>query len=206
MLEAMAALHSRELSADVLALYWAALQAYDLAAIRQALDRHTKNPDSGQFMPKPADVIRMLGGTTEDAAAQAWAKVERAIRRVGGYPDVAFDDAAIHRCIDDMGGWTKLCNGLEADLPFRQRDFTTLYRGYAMRRDVPAYPALLRGRFSVDAEGRGYSNRLPVPQPPVLIGDAERAAQVVKGGQAAPLIAMTQLRLGGNDGFRGSQA
>jgi len=84
MLSAVAAVYGREITPEVTAIYWAALAPYDLAAVRQAFDRHVRNPDAGQFLPKPADLIRMLGGTTADSAMQAWVKVERAIRRVVG--------------------------------------------------------------------------------------------------------------------------
>ncbi|MFO0207809.1 MAG: DUF6475 domain-containing protein, partial [Betaproteobacteria bacterium] len=113
MLSAVAAVYGREITPEVTAIYWAALAPYDLGAVRQAFDRHVRNPDAGQFLPKPADLIRMLGGTTADSAMQAWAKVEKAIRRVGGHESVVFDDALIHRCIDDMGGWVKVCDTLE---------------------------------------------------------------------------------------------
>ena len=184
MLEAVAALYARDLSADVMALYWSALQAFDLAAVRAALDRHVKNPDAGQFFPKPADLIRMLEGTTVDSAAQAWAKCERAMRSVGGHVDVVFDDATIHRVVEDMGGWPKLCMTLEADLPFRAKDFQTLYRGYALRREIPSHPPRLLGRFSTQNLQAGQ----PV-QPPVLVGDAQACERVMLGGttQAARL-------------------
>lgn len=179
MLEALAALYTRELSAGVLALYWNALQAYDLGSVRAAFDRHVKNPDTGQFFPKPADVVRMLEGTTVDAAAHAWAKVERAMRSVGGHVDVVFDDATIHRVVEDMGGWPKLCMTLETDLPFRAKDFQTLYRSYALRREIPSHPPLLIGRFSMQNMQEGH----PV-QPPVLIGDAQACELVRIGGTA----------------------
>lgn len=177
MLQAVADLYGRDLSADVVRLYWHALAAYDLAAVRQAFDRHVKSPDSGQFMPKPADLIRALGGTSADAAMQAWARVERAIRTVGGHESVAFDDALIHRCIDDMGGWPKVCTTREDELPFRARDFQTLYRGFVLRREVPAYPTHLIGRFEAQNRAAGQ----PVAAP-LLIGDPVAARRVMEGG------------------------
>jgi hypothetical protein len=177
MLSAVAAVYGREVTPDVTAIYWAALAPYDLAAVRQAFDRHVKSPDAGQFMPKPADLIRMLGGTSSDAALQAWAKVERAIRRVGGHDSVAFDDPLIHRAIDDMGGWVKLCATTEDELPFRARDFQNLYRGFAMRREIPTYPPHLIGRF----EAQNRQSGQPVA-PPVLIGEPAACRLVLKGG------------------------
>ena len=195
MLTAVAGVYGRDVSPAMIDIYWAALAPYDLAAVRQAFDRHVKSPDSGQLMPKPADLIRMLGGTSQDAAAQAWAKVERAVRRVGGHDSVVFDDPLIHRCVDDMGGWVKLCATLEDDLAFRARDFQNLYRGFAMRREIPAYPRHLIGRFEAQNRQSGH----PVA-PPVLIGDQATCKQVQQlgGGQtlqitraadAVPLLA-----------------
>ncbi len=50
----------------------------------------------------------MLGGSTQDAALAAWSKVDRAVREVGPYQSVAFDDALIHRVLFEMGGWIPL--------------------------------------------------------------------------------------------------
>jgi hypothetical protein len=187
---------ARELTKGVIDLYWNALQTYDLVAVRQAFDRHVKSPDAGQFMPKPADLIRMLGGTTLDAASAAWAKVERAVRRVGGHESVVFDDPLIHRAVDDMGGWPKLCETLEADLPFRQRDFVNLYRGWAMRREVPAYPGHLIGRFEAQNRLEGYK----APEP-VLIGNAQDCLRVRdKGADQVMQITRADQRLLTTDG------
>lgn len=177
MLSAVAEIYGKALTPQLIAIYWQALAPYDLAAVRKALDMHVRNPDTGQYWPKPADVIRMLGGTTEDAALQAWATAERAIRRIGGYESVVFDDPLIHRCIEDMGGWQKLCETLEEELPFRAREFSARYRGYAMRRDIPQYPSHLIGRFEADNSARGYDAPAPV-----LIGDPDACRRVLEAG------------------------
>lgn len=179
MLAAVSQVYGRDLSPGVTAIYWQALRGYELAAVRRAFDRHVKNPDSGQFWPKPADLIRMLDGSTQDAAAVAWAKVVGAIRRVGGYVDVAFDDALIHRIVEEMGGWAKLCDTPEAELPFRMQDFVRLYRGYAGRGECPPYPARLFGRFTVKNFALGVTETELV-----LVGDAAAARAVVEGGAA----------------------
>jgi hypothetical protein len=181
MLAAVAAIYGREMTPEVTAIYFAALAPYDLAAVRQAFDRHVKNPDSGQFMPKPADLIRMLGGTTADSAMAAWTKVERAIRRVGGGNDVVFDDPVIHRAIEDMGGWMKLCAVLEEELPFRAKEFQNYYRGYVARREQPEYPRVLVGMYSTYNSARGYASA-----PPVLIGDVEACRKVMQIGRDGP--------------------
>jgi hypothetical protein len=182
MLTYVGALYGRDVSPGVIDLYWSALAPYDLPAVRQAFDRHVKSPDAGQFMPKPADLIRMMGGTSQDAAMQAWAKVERAVRRVGGHESVVFDDAIIHRCVEDMGGWVKLCATTEEDLPFRARDFQALYRGFAMRREAPPYPAHLIGRF--EAQNRMAGQKVAEP---VLIGNPHDCRQVLRLSTGNPV-------------------
>jgi hypothetical protein len=182
MLTYVGALYGRDMSSGVIDLYWSALQQFDLSAVRQAFDRHVKSPDAGQYMPKPADLIRMLGGTSQDAAMQAWAKVERAVRRVGGHESVVFDDAIIHRCVADMGGWVKLCATTEEDLPFRARDFQALYRGFAMRREAPPYPAHLIGRF--EAQNRMAGQKVAEP---VLIGNPHDCRQVLRLSTGNPV-------------------
>lgn len=182
MLSTVAAIYGREVTPAVTAIYWQALAPYDLAAVRQAFDRHVKNPDSGQFMPKPADLIRMLGGTTEDSAIAAWARVEKAARSVGGYESVVFDDPVIHRAIDDMGGWVKLCATPEDELPFRAKDFQNLYRGFTRRREIPDYPRRLMGKF----EAENLRNGQPVA-PPVLVGDQQTCRLVYRQGVTSTL-------------------
>ena len=186
MLATVGALYSREVSKSLTAMYWQALLPYDLAAVRAAFDRHVKNPDAGQYMPKPADLIRMIAGGTADAALLAWAKVERAIRTVGGHESLVFDDPLIHRAIEQMGGWVKLCETLEKDLPFRAQEFATIYRGYALRREIPAYPAMLVGRFNAQRVQQRFALL-----PPVLVGSREDCERVhrhgVAGGGLVPI-------------------
>jgi hypothetical protein len=156
-LNSVSAMYRQELSPDVVELWWNVLADYDLAAIRQALTRHLRNPDTGQYMPKPADVIKFMCGTTQDAALLAWAKVHAAIRREGSWSDVAFDDPITHAVLQDMGGWIRMCEMLETDVPFRGKEFENRYRAYARQQEVPAgVPAVLIGRATLHNNAHGY--------------------------------------------------
>lgn len=177
--------YGKELSTGNLGLYWEGLRQYDLEAVEKALWAHTQNPDTGQWMPKIADVTKMLLGRTTDQAALAWAKVDSAVRRVGGYSDVVFDDALIHRALFDMGGWLSLMSKTEDDWPFVAREFENRYRGYRMRGEVPEYPPVLIGMANAHNGKEGLRT-----QPPVLIGDQARAAAVMSGGTTKPLLIM----------------
>ncbi|WP_232625655.1 DUF6475 domain-containing protein [Achromobacter deleyi] len=175
--------YAREASVFVFNVWWEAVKAYDLDAVSQAFSRHCANPDSGQFLPKPADVVKMLHGSTQDAALQAWAKVDRAVRGVGTWASVAFDDPLIHRVLHDMGGWSPLGRKEEREWPFLASEFVNRYRGYRGRSERPEYPPILLG----DADA--HNGRIGAEAgTPVLIGDAGRAALVVAGGACRPLV------------------
>jgi hypothetical protein len=194
-----------KLSEFALSLWWGAMEHYTLREVQVGLTRHIQNPDNGQFFPKPADVTRAIGGTTADSAALAWSKVDRAVRSVGGYQDVAFDDAYIHAAIVDMGGWITLCSKNDSEWPFVQREFENRYRGYATRRAVPEYLPVLIGIASASNEVNRHQFRPELrhfKNKPVLIGNPEKAQLVIAGGvecdgavKITRLSGMTELAL-----------
>jgi hypothetical protein len=183
-LSALAEYYGKELSDGVIALYWQGLSQYGIADLEAAIGRHLQNPDTGQWMPKIADIVRMIDGTTQGAAAMAWAKTMRAVGSVGQYQSLAFDDALIHLVIDDLGGWPGICQVEEAELPFLQKRFETIYRAYKMRgSDVPPHRRYLVGVSEIQNGAKGYQ-----PDPPRLVGDLERARAVLSGGSDAPRL------------------
>lgn len=179
--------YGREVSDNLIGMYWQGLQHYDLAAVRDALNRHVANPDSGQFMPKIADISKMLAGTTQDAALRAWAKVDQAMRRVGTYRDVAFDDPLIHRVLHDMGGWVALGNKNEDEWPFVAKEFENRYRGFKARSETPEYPPVLVGIAGMQNRQNGFHN-----DPPMLIGNPAQAQAVIEAGVDKALIGFVQ--------------
>jgi hypothetical protein len=177
------ALYRVDLSPGVAAIWWNALKGYDLVAVQDAFGRHAVNPDTGQFVPKPADVVKMLGGSTLDTAMQAWTKLERGVMRVGPYATVAFDDALIHRVVEDMGGWVQFGGIDEDQWPFTQKEFENRYRGYRARSDTPPYPPKLIGITDGHNEKNGFR-----ASDVVLIGQADKARRVLAGGSDAPRL------------------
>lgn len=182
MLVAVADLYGKSISEFALGLYFKALKDFELPVIQQALERYIKNPDSGQFMPKPADLIRMLQGSSIDSSMAAWAKVDKAVRQVGSYASVVFDDALIHRVIVDMGGWVSLGTKTEDEWPFVQRDFQNLYKGYAHRSEQPEYDPVLIGMSDLHNTSEGFAK-----SPPRLIGDTHQAQLVMQSGTSTQL-------------------
>lgn len=181
--------YEKTLPASVLGLYWEGLRAYDLAAIEKAMWEHTQSPDeAGRWMPKIADIKQKLEGRTQDQASIAWAKVDSAVRKVGTYRDVVFDDALIHRVISEMGGWIQLGSKGNDEWPFVAKEFENRYRGYRMRAENPEFPPVLIGLANSQNAVNGHKG-----QEPVLIGDTKKAQDVMLLGTDKPLLRMQPL-------------
>lgn len=176
-IHALAEYYGKPMSDGVLSLYWQGLDGYDINVIESAIGKHLRNPDNGTWMPKIADIIKMIEGNTADMAVVAWKKVIDAISRVGQYQSIAFDDPLIHAAIDGIGGWPALCQLPETELVFVQKRFEQIYRGYRSRGETPVYPRYLVGVSEIQNAGSGYK-----PSPPRLVGNQERAALVVRNG------------------------
>jgi hypothetical protein len=172
-------------------VWWEAMKQYDLSAVADALNRHCVNPDSGQFAPRPADVVKMLQGSTQDSALVAWSKVDSTIRHKGTYVSVVFDDPVIHRVLLDMGGWVTVGSKDEDEWPFVRNEFVNRYRGYKSRSEVPEYPPVLIGIAEAQNSRSGFHSA-----PPLLVGDAAKAKMVLAAGSAKPLLQFTQASSG----------
>ena len=186
-IEGVHSFYGKEVSAFALDVWWNALRAYDLSAVIDSFNRHLMNPDSGQWLPKPADIVKMFGGRTQDRALMAWSKVDKAVRCVGNYESVAFDDPLIHRVLQEMGGWIGMGQKTEDDWPFVAKEFENRYRGYAMRSETPDYPPVLIGIAQAHNEQKGHKSDLPR-----LIGNAEQAGLVMAGGSKFNLIGFSR--------------
>lgn len=185
---ACAEYYGKDISPSIIGLYWQGLQGFSLGAVKHALTLHMANPDSGQFMPKIADIVRLAEGSGEEAAMIAWTKVDQAVRHIGPYSDVVFDDPIIHRVLSDMGGWISLTEKTDKDWPFIAKEFAVRYRGYRGRGGVTEYPPLLTGIVNAHNVRLGYE-----ATPPALLGDESKARKVLAGGSNARLLSSKPL-------------
>lgn len=177
------AFYRQDCSDFAVSVWWEACKPFDFEAVKGAFNRHAINPDGGQFMPKPADIVRLLQGSSVDGALVAWSKVDKAVRQVGTYATVAFDDPLIHAVLQDMGGWVEMGRKNEDEWPFVAKEFQTRYRGYRTQGGAGEYPRLLVGIAQAQNSQHGFQS-----QPPVLIGAPEAAKAVIRGGSDAPKI------------------
>jgi hypothetical protein len=175
------AFHRQDVSPFALSVWWEACKGFSLEQVRKAVTAHAMDPERGQFVPKPADMVRLLQGTNTDRSLVAWGKVLQAIQRVGAYTSVTFDDPAINLAIVDMGGWVKVCRSDMDELPHVERRFCAAHKAYAARSDTPFPPKLVGEHEQQNLiAGRRVA-------PPVLIGDQKRCQLVLAQGQAERL-------------------
>lgn len=163
--------YGKTLSEFSLSVWWEAMRPFDFAAVKDAMNRHCVNPDNGQFLPRPADVVKLIGGGTQDAALVAWSEVMRAVREQGTYRSVTFADPIINAVIVDMGGWIAIGQIDNDELPFRAKEFENRYRGYRLRGEAPEVRSLL-GIADRDNQARGLGT-----SEPLLIGKRKAIAQ-----------------------------
>lgn len=180
------AFYSKDVSRFALDVWWSACGPFALEQVRKAFTVHAMDPDRGQFAPRPADIVRVLHGTQTDRSLVAWGKVFDAMRSVGAWRSVVFDDGAIHAAISDLGGWPAICALDVEDLPFTQKRFCDLYRAYSAPGSGQHFPAKLAGRAELANTAAGYRS-----EPPVLIGDAEVCRRVLAGGVSGSKTAIS---------------
>lgn len=115
---------------EVLAkMYYELLKNYDYETLEKAcydiLRTHKYNN-----LPKPAEIIEAIEGSTEDKAMVAWQSVIETIRKHDYYWSIEFEDKIIHSCIENLGGWMWLCDQTKDNLKFIMKDFIRMYKTF----------------------------------------------------------------------------
>jgi len=180
----------RELLADVYSFYektftkfamgvwWQAMKPFDFDAVRHALSKHSTTPGQGKYLPKPADIIEIIEGSREDRSLVAWTKVEKAIRTVGPYSSVVFDDPNIHIVIVELGGWINLCKVDNKELPFKRNEFVKRYQAVILSgRYIPCLLCLAGIYELANGLGRPELNQIK------FIGDRVACEAIFSSGE-----------------------
>lgn len=176
-MSAVGELYGKEVSEQFLSVYFEALKPYELRQVRYALNAHVKNPDNGQFLPKPADIIRILDGQGSEKAIDAWKKVMEALRTEGSYRTVVFDDPIIHIAIQTMGGWGSLGRRSD-DVSYMANEFQKYYAHF-FKQKPREWPRKLYGILGNEE--------------PALIGDKDQALCVLAGESDKRLFRVEQM-------------
>ncbi|MDL2268854.1 DUF6475 domain-containing protein [Desulfosarcina sp. OttesenSCG-928-A07] len=129
-------------------------------------------------MPTVADFLEHLGGgSAEDQAEVEAGKVLNAIKRVGAYSSVVFDDPITQAVVaKTFGGWVMLCQecGVEETEKWFRHGFVKSWAAYK-RQGIRQY-GHLPGIIETQNASSGYLGLVPDP---VMIGDRTKALAVL---------------------------
>ncbi|WP_290925028.1 DUF6475 domain-containing protein [Halodesulfovibrio sp.] len=185
-MKGMCELHNRAASKPMLKMYFFALAKFDIEDVLRAF---VEAVSATKFFPKPAEIIELIQGSPEDVAEFEASKVVNAVRRVGGYRSVAFDNPTTAAVIEyAFGGWAKFCcEFLDANEKWFRKEFCNTYAAFA-RRGVQHFGELA-GRAAISNEGHCK----PHQENLALIGDAGRAQAALAAGQEQRKTQITML-------------
>lgn len=136
-------------------IYFEALKQYEIDSLKRAIERMIMVRVYPSF-PKPGEIVQEIEGVKEDRAVIAWVEVVGAIRAVGPYQSVKFNDQTIHAVIEFMGGWPATGDWLEDELKWKQKEFEKLYAIMQIRGEKRSY---LPGICEIKNEANGYPRR-----------------------------------------------
>ena len=130
-LRALLSIRDKTPSDSEVLIWWVALEPWPIEEVLDGFSKFLRDPDAGRYPPTPAAIIGQIEVGKEAAALAAFDSVWRAISDVGPYSGILFDDPAISKTIEDLGGWEAVCRDWTVDeRPFRQQEFCTRWKGY----------------------------------------------------------------------------
>lgn len=141
-------------------------------------------------LPLPAEIREAIHGNIEDKAILALNKVENAIRQIGLYRSVVFDDPVIHMAIQALDGWQTICMMLAEEWKWKRKEFISFYKAFTV--NPCQYPEKLIGYHDHNNEINGYKEHIKAP---VLIGDKGKAQAVLENATAKNIIERKALEL-----------
>lgn len=165
---------NKKFSQVLLSVYFEALKEYSIEDVEKSIGNSIK---LGKYpvIPQPVELIEYITGgseSLEDKAIVQASRVLNAVRQIGGYSSVCFDDPITNAVIKQaFSGWGKLCNDLiEQDEKWFLKDFAKIYQTYS--RNNIRHNGRLIGKQEQSNISHGYSVITPEI---IYIGDVEKA-------------------------------
>ena len=158
----------RELTDVELVMWKRKLSKYPLELIEKVADRLS---DDCALMPSWSEFVKAIEGDPSEKSLRAWTSAFQAMRDIGTWESVRFDDPAIHHAISRMGGWTEFGTWEEKDRPFRERQFRELYNAY--RSEIDEVPDYLPGAMEI-SNGTKLQFKLVSTRPTLALAEGSR--------------------------------
>ena len=140
-------------------IYFKALSEFPIEAVERATWHIIRTRVTSTF-PKVAELREAIQGKAEDLAQLALEKVEKAVRHIGGYSSVVFDDPIIHRTVESFdGGWVGICDMRVDDWKWSRKDFIKIYEAVARSGQIGKVIAVLPGRHELSNTANCQGNK-----------------------------------------------
>jgi hypothetical protein len=137
-------------SAGLTRIYFNAFQNWEFKDFEIAC-QSVMNNRQYNGLPKIVEIEEALYGKTEDAAAIAWQSLMSTLRDHAYWDSVTFEDGAIGRSIEAMGGWVVVSGWTTEEWRMRKKEFDALYMANFRRENND--PIKLTGVFEINNAG-----------------------------------------------------
>jgi hypothetical protein len=180
-LTAMASVFDKAITPQVTEIYFRILEQFSIEEVERGI---SKACTTLKFFPKPAEMIDCIAGgqvALEDKAQVEAARVLTAIKRVGTYSSVVFDDPVTQAVIAQyFGGWHRFADMREAEEKWFLKDFVKAYQSFT--RAGTKQNSVLPGRCEIENNFRGYEHR----DPPAIVGNPETVGRMLEAAKSEP--------------------
>jgi hypothetical protein len=146
------------------------------------------------FMPKPADLRKLVVGDPADTVEAAWLEFKRQVQVVGGYADATFTDGALAATLVAIfGSWHQACAAEFSTEVWvaKRREFERVYR---VMRDRELGPTTLDGFCRRTNRALGYDDADARPSAR-LLGDGLSRRRIVEASDATRDLWRQNVRL-----------
>lgn len=192
-INALASSFRTEADEAMLEGYWIALSDLTLEAVRMAVARAIRECE---HFPRGKE-LRELGGELgpQGRAVLAWMAASKAVKKIGAYQSVDFDDPVINATIRAMGGWERFIEVSPEDFDkWTRKDFEKIYLSLAQRPIGDEAGAPLIGIIDRTNGFGGYEIKEPLRittgLPPLQITGARKQSAIESQGQPIPRLVL----------------
>lgn len=162
----------KEPSKNLILAYHTALSRFDIGVVKEAINKAVV---SFKWFPKPVEIIELIEGSSVDNSEIQCAQAFEAVRRVGPYESVVFDDPVTQEVIKQYyGGWPKFCEGDEGEEVFKKNDFKKAYKAFSNQNRKHYGP--LYGISAIGNDSNGIKHKPKIK----MIGNPERCKQIME--------------------------
>lgn len=151
-LDLIAEVYQRNVSAEHKALFFRILQRFDFPAVVSAFDTFMGTPDYGKYgFPKPAQIVEIIEGSEADRESGAFMTLTRAVERIGVWKSVIVEDPVLADAVVAVyGGWVQACEmkHVLGDVGWnvQRREFVAGYRNARRVLRPTSEPKILSGQ------------------------------------------------------------